>query len=158
MAEQQQRETNQVRPGQAGNLSPREQMTTEPGDDSTLDRVEVLAAGAQKSDNIEEDDLGEKLAELAVTTEEEVDALRINLLQEDERASAHDGSGRVVDDAAEERIARLTESDPMQDNLGAVSIEPGSDNTSSVLREHHPNSSIARSDAGGGEQPRRADR
>ena len=115
MAERQLQETNQSHPGQAGNLSPREQSSTaDPGTDSTLERVEVLAAGAEKIDNIEEDGLGEKLAELAVTTEEEVDALKINLVQEDERSSSRDGSSWLVDEAAEERMARFTESDPMQ--------------------------------------------
>ena len=143
-----QQETNQSRPGQAGDLSPREQTTTaDLATDGTLERVEVLAAGAQERDNIEEDGLGEKLAELAVTTEEEVDALKINLVQDDERGSTRDGSGRVVDDSAEERTARFTEADPMQGDLGVVSVEPGRDNTSSVLRRHHPNTSIARSDA-----------
>ena len=148
MAEQQRKEMDQARPGQAGNLSPRGETTTaDAGTDSTLERVEVLAAGAEGSDNIEEQGLGEKLAELAVTTEEEVDALKINLLQEDERSSSRDGSGRVVDEAAEERTARFTEADPLQGDLGAKSVEPGRDNTSSVLRRHHPNTSIARSDA-----------
>lgn len=145
---QQQRETNQATPGHAGDFSPRQQPTTaDPGTDGTLERVEILAAGAQENDNIEEDGLGEKLAELAVTTEEELDALKINLVQEDERSSTRDGSGRIVDDSAEERTARFTESDPMQDDLGAASVEPGRDNTSSVLRRHHPNTSVARSDA-----------
>jgi hypothetical protein len=148
MAERQQQEINQARPGQTGNLSPREQTTTaDPGADSILEQVEVLAAGAGEQEDMEQDGLGEKLAELAATTEEEVDALRINLVQEDERSSSRDGSGRVIDDAAEGRMARFTESDRMKDDLGAASVEPGRDDTSSVLRSHHLNSSIARSDA-----------
>ena len=94
-----------------------------------------------------EGDLAQKFDEFDASTEEELDALRVNLFQEDERPNARDGSGLIVDDAAEERIARFTESDPMQGDLGAVSVEPGRDDTSSVLRRHHPNSSIARSDA-----------
>jgi hypothetical protein len=149
MAEQQQqREVNEPRPGQAGNFSPQEQpIPSDDSDESTLERVELLVAGANQTSDIEEAGLGEKLDELAATTDEEVDALRINLLQEDERANTRDGSGRVVDDAAEARIAKFTESDPMQGDLGAVGVEPGRDDTSSVLRKHHPDSSIARSDA-----------
>jgi hypothetical protein len=148
MADKRQQNTVETRPGQAGNLSPREQTTTaDMESDGTLEQVEVLAAGAQENDNIEEGELGEKLAELAASTEEEVDALKINLFQEDERSNARDGSGRIVDDAAEERTARFTEADRMQGDLGAVSVEPGRDNTSAVLRRHHPNTSIARSDA-----------
>ena len=147
---QQQRDSkgNDVRPGQAGDLSREIETTTEDvGSDSTLERVEVLAAGAQDRDDIEADDLGEKLAELAVTTEEEVDALRVNLLQDDEPPSTRDSSGRVVDDTAEERVAPFTEADPMQPDIGVVSVEPGRDDTSGVLRRHHPNTTIARSDA-----------
>lgn len=148
MAQRNQQSTDGPRPGQAGNLSPREQTTTEDlGTDSTIEQVEVLAAGAQRNGNIEEERLGEMLNELAVTTEEELDALRINLLQEEERPNPREGSGKIVDDSAEERVARFTEADPMQGNIGAISVEPGRDNTSAVLREHHPDSSIARSDA-----------
>lgn len=147
MAERKQQDAIE-RPGHAGKLAPRQQTTTADLDsDNTLEQVEVLAAGAQQNDDIEDGDLGRKLDELAVTSEEEVDALRINLLQEEERPSSRDGSGRVVDQSAEERTARFTEADPMQGDLGAESVEPGRDNTSSVLRRHHPNTSIARSDA-----------
>lgn len=152
-------ERNQARPGEpsdtsttktswgCSNPSPLEEFTSvDLGADSNLERVEVLAASAQNQ-NIEQEGLGEKLAELAVTTEEELDALRINLLQEDERAQTRDSSGRVVDDAAEERIASFTESDPMQGDLGAASVEPGRDNTSFLLCENQPNLSIDHSDA-----------
>jgi hypothetical protein len=150
MAQQKQQHRNPSRQGQTGNHSSREQaQTADPDIDSTLEQVEILAAGAQESDDMDEEGLGEKLAELAVTSEEEVDALRINLLQEDERPDALDGSGLVVDDVAEERLARFTEADPMEDDLGAVSVEPGRDNTSAVLRRHFANTSIADSDAVG---------
>lgn len=85
MAEHQQpREANQARPNQSPELSSQEQTTTtDLSEDSILEQVETLAAGAGASDDIDEGGLGEKLAELAVTTEEEVDALRINLLQDE---------------------------------------------------------------------------
>ncbi len=35
----------------------------------------------------------------------------------------------------------------MLENLGAESVEPGRDDTSSVLRRHYPDSAIARSEA-----------
>jgi hemerythrin-like domain-containing protein len=114
---------------------------------SDVERVEFLAAGAEDQDDIKDDDLVEKLNELAVTTDEEVDALRVNLLQDDDMASTRDSSGRIVDDTAEERMARFTEADPMQSELGAVSVAPGRDDTSRILRRHHPKTSIARSDA-----------
>jgi len=148
MVERKQGESSGIRPGEAGDSSPRKQITAQDaGGDGTLERVEVLAAGAEKQEDIERDGLGEKLAELAVTTEEEVDALRVNLLQDEEPFSTGDSSGRVVDDSAEERTARFTEADPMQPYLGVVSVEPGRDNTSEVLRKHHPNTEAARSEA-----------
>jgi hypothetical protein len=147
MAEQKQQSMTETRPGQ-GDLSLRDATTPEDlGNESDFERVEVLAAGAEDRDDIEEDGLGEKLNELAVTTEEEVDALRVNLLQDDELPSTRDSSGRVVDDTAEERLAPFTEADPMQPDIGVVSVEPGRDDTSRVLRRHHPNTTIARSDA-----------
>ena len=84
---------------------------------------------------------------MAASTEEEVDALRVNLTQDDYPSSARDSSGRVVDDSAQERLARFTEADPMQGDIGVVSVEPGRDDTSRILRRHHPNTTIARSDA-----------
>jgi|GEM_PF-2270729 len=121
-------------------------LSDDPATDTALDRLEAMTGGADKP-VIAEGALGQKFDELEASTEEELDALEINLLQEDERPNARDGSGLIVDDAAEERIARFTESDPMQSALGAISVEPGSDDTSATLRRHHPNTSIARSDA-----------
>jgi N utilization substance protein A len=115
--------------------------------DSTEERIEVLAEGAEDRAEMEADGLSEELDELAATTDEELDALRLNLVQEDERPNSRDGSGLVVDEAAEERIARFTEADPNQTNLGGLSVEPGRDDTSGILRRHYPNRSIARSDA-----------
>jgi len=145
MAEQSRTE---IRPGQARDLSPQFETTADELDNSgEVERVEVLAAGAEDSDDIEDEGLGEKLDELAATTEEEVDALRVNLLQDDEPPSTRDSTGRVVDDTAEERLAPFTEADPMQGEIGAIAVEPGRDDTSGVLCRHHPNTSVARSDA-----------
>lgn len=148
MADKKQQSRTETRPGQVGNLSRGDATTPEDlGNESDVERVEVLAAGAGDHDDIEEDGLGEKLNELAVTTEEEVDALRVNLVQDDEPPSTRDSSGRVVDDTAEERLAPFTEADPMRPDIGVVSVEPGRDDTSRMLRRHHPNTTIARSDA-----------
>lgn len=123
------------------------QRASSDGKDSTEERIEVLATGAEGRYDMEADDLSQRLDELAATTDEEVDALRINLQQEDERPDSRNGSGLVADDTAEERVARLTEADPRQTNQGALSVEPGRSETSEILRRHHPNASIAHSDA-----------
>jgi hypothetical protein len=139
---------DEVRPGQAGDLS-RDAGTTpdELDNASDVERVEVLASGAESQDDIKDGDLAEQLSELAASTEEEVDALRVNLTQDEYPPSTRDSSGRIVDDTAEERLARFTEADPMQGEIGAISVEPGRDDTSRILRRHHPNTTIARSDA-----------
>jgi hypothetical protein len=112
--------------------------------DAALDRLESITGGADEP-AIYEGDLGKRLEELEATTEEEVDALRVNLYQEDDRPDARNGSGLIVDDPAEERIARLTESDPIESDAQAESVEPGLDDTSAVLRRHQ-NTSMWRSD------------
>lgn len=91
--------------------------------------------------------LRHELRKLDASTEEEVDALRVDLLQDDERPSASDGSGRVVDDLAEEQVARFTEVGPLQEERGAESLVPGRDNTSRTLRLHHPQTEGVRSEA-----------
>jgi transcription termination/antitermination protein NusA len=114
--------------------------------DKAIDRLELITGGADEP-VIPEGELGQQFDELDASTEEELDALQVNLLQEDERPNSRDGSGLIVDDSAEEEIARFTEADPNTDDRGAISVEPGRDDTSSVLRRHHPNSSLADSDA-----------
>lgn len=83
---------------------------------------------------------------LDASTDEEVDALRVGFFQEDEHADARDGSGRVVDELAEAKVAKFTEVGPRSDDRGAESLEPGRDDTSNTLRRHHPNTSIARAE------------
>jgi len=114
--------------------------------DAEVDRLETITGGADEP-LIAEGELGRKLDELDASTNEELDALQVNLYQEDERPAARDGSGLIVDDAAEERIARFTESDPRESDVGAISVEPGREDTSSVLRRHYSNSTIAGSEA-----------
>ncbi len=109
--------------------------------ESTLQRLEAIAGGADEDDpRLFDEDLSEDVAELDAETDEEIDALRVNLYQDDDEIGAtRDGTGRIVDDAAEEELARFTETGPMQPDQGVVSVEPGRDDTSRVLRSHHPN-------------------
>jgi transcription termination/antitermination protein NusA len=90
--------------------------------------------------------LRHELDKLAAETGEEVDALRIDLLQEDEPASTSDGTGRIVDELAEEKIAQFTEVGPLSAERGAESIAPGRDDPSRILRQHHPNTAVARAE------------
>jgi hypothetical protein len=92
---------------------PRRQSAQTDGKDSAEELIEILAADAEDRDEMEADGFSQKLDELEATTDEELDSLRINLLQEDEHPNSRNGSGLVVDDAAEERLARFTEADPM---------------------------------------------
>ncbi len=113
----------------------------------TLDRLEAIAGGADEDDpRLFEPEFSKQVEALDAETEEEIDALRVNLYQDDDEIGAtRDGTGRIVDDAAEEELARHTETGPMQPDQGVVSAEPGRDDTSRILRRHHPNTSVARS-------------
>ena len=55
----------------------------------------------------------------------------------DERPS-EDGSGLIRDELAEERLAEVTETGEALEDEGAESLEPGREDTSEVLAEHHP--------------------
>jgi hypothetical protein len=106
--------------------------------DAELDRLEVITGGADQP-ALYEGALGQELDALDASTEEELDALRVNLFQDSAPARARDGSGRVNDELAEERIAKLTEVGPLDSNIGAVSLEPGRDDTSAILQRHERN-------------------
>lgn len=90
--------------------------------------------------------LRNEFRKLDVSTDEEVDALKVDLFQRDERPNARDGSGLVVDEVAEAEVARFTEVGPLQEDRGAESLTPGRDNTSARLRRHHPNTEVARAE------------
>lgn len=118
------------RRGQSASAPAGEDLATE----MNLDRLRALTTGEAK-DALR---LEQEILKLDASTEEEVDALKVNLLQQDERPCARDGTGRVVDEIAEQKIARFTEVGPLQGDRGAVSVSPGRDDTSAVLRRHHP--------------------
>jgi len=114
--------------------------------DADIERLESITGGADDP-LVHEGELSQKFEELDASTDEELDALQVNLLQEDDLSSARDGSGIVVDDLAEERIAKLTETGPYEGDQGVVSVAPGHDDTSSILRRHHPTPDGAHADA-----------
>lgn len=125
-----------------------QESAAERGDVATeadLDRLEAITGGAEDP-KLYRGALGRKIDELDATTEEEVDALRVNMRQDDQDVrSTRYGTGLIGDDLAAERLAGFTESGPELPDKGVVSVVPGREDTSKVLRKHHPNSSVARS-------------
>ncbi len=121
-------------------------------DAATIDRLEAIAGGDRDEPAIVNDGAqasgatAQELDQLDAETAEEIDALTVNLYGEDEIPDSRDGSGRITDDTAEERLAEVTETGPMLDEEGAEALTPGRDDTSAVIREHHPNTEIARSE------------
>ena len=110
--------------------SQRDGQQPRPGDTAdaaSIDRLEAISGGADEDDPrfLLDPDLSREVDKLDAATEEEVDALRVNLAQDGGESHTTDSSGRVVDDAAEEEIARFTEVGPMQPDQGVVSVEPG---------------------------------
>ena len=114
--------------------------------DATIDRLESITGGADQP-ALYEGRLGRRVEAFDASTEEEVDALKVNLMQDEARDNARDGSGRIVDDVAEEQLAEFTEVGPDLEDVGVLQVSVGNDDTSAVLRRHHPNSEIARADA-----------
>ena len=112
----------------------------------TIDRLEAIAGGADEDDPraFLDRNLSREVDKLDAATEEEVDALRVDLVQDGGESHTTDTSGRIVDEAAEEELARFTEVGPMQPDQGVASVEAGRDDTSRVLRRHHPNTEVAR--------------
>ncbi len=123
-------------------------------DAATIERLEAITGGADVDDEPflidEAAPVGglsaQKQDELDAGAEEQVDALTVNLYQDETRRDTRDGSGLIADDTAEERLAEITEVGGMLYDDGANPTTPGRDDTSAVIREHHPNTEIARSE------------
>jgi N utilization substance protein A len=73
-----------------------------------------------------------------VQAEEEIEALEQDLTQAGEERPSEDGSGFISDELAEERLAEITETGEALEDEGAESLDPGREDTSEVLAEHHP--------------------
>ncbi len=122
------------------------------GDDvattATLDRLEAITGGAEIEDEPGTYDapVDAEIDKANAGFDEEIDALQVNLMQDDNVPDARDGSGNITDDTAEERLAEITEVGPMLDGEGADVYTPGRDDTSATLAEHHPNTEIARAE------------
>ncbi len=105
-----------------------------------IDRLEAITGGADEEPLVLEGKLGRQFDALDAGTEEELDALQVDLSQDGDPFGERDGSGRVDDDVAEEQIAAFTEVGPMADDRGGQSVAPGRDDTSATLRRHRPHS------------------
>jgi hypothetical protein len=105
-----------------------------------IDRLEALTGGADEEPPVFEGKLGRQFDALDASTEEELDALKVDLVQEGNPFSARDGSGRVADEVAEEQIAAFTEVGPLVDDRGGQSVTPGREDTSAALRRRRPHS------------------
>ncbi len=77
------------------------------------------------------------------SAEEQVDALRQDLTQEGEEPASEDGSGRISDEVAEERLAEITEVGPALESEGAEALVPGREDTSERLAAHETNPAAA---------------
>jgi len=119
-------------------------------DTATIERLEAMTGGEPDSPMMAEDAPAgatqQQLDQADAEMEEQIDALKLDQSGDDEIPNARDGSGRITDDTAEERLAEITETGPMLDGEGADALTPGRDDTSAVIREHHPNMEIARSE------------
>ncbi|MFC5865467.1 hypothetical protein ACFPT7_24390 [Acidicapsa dinghuensis] len=118
--------------------------------EASINRLEETVRGGEKEreeSRLYQGRTGRDADKLDASTDEEIDALELDLYQTDSRSNTLDGSGRIVDDVAEERLAEFTEVGPDLDDEGAESVEPGNEDTSETLRRHHPNFDIASSDA-----------
>jgi len=111
---------------------------------NALDHLEKVTGGAEQP-TTRRSDMAREVARLNAETDEEVDALRVNLAQDDDSMqNTRYGTGKIVDDMAKDRIAGMTEVGRDLDDKGVNSVVPGRDNTSSVLRSRHLNTGIAR--------------
>jgi N utilization substance protein A len=76
-----------------------------------------------------------------VQAEEEIEALEQDLTQAGEERPDEDGSGIIRDELAEERLAEVSETGEALEDEGAESLDPGREDTSEILAEHHPHAS-----------------
>ncbi len=124
-----------------GNQAETEETTFAPEDiatESTIDRLEEITGGADEEVLPVSGKLARNFDALDASTDEEIDALELDLTQTDEPSSSRDGTGLITDDVAEERLAEFTEVGPDLTDEGVLDVVPGRDDTSRILRKHHP--------------------
>ena len=70
--------------------------------------------------------------------DEEIDALEQDLTQDGEQRVSGDGSGEIVDELAEERLAEVTEVGSDLDTEGGISLVPGHEDVSDRIVDDQP--------------------
>jgi hypothetical protein len=85
----------------------RREQSIDAADSAAIERLEAIAGGGEEDDPrlFLDPDLSREAYKLDASIDEEVDALRVNLVQDGGESHTTDTSGRVVDDTAEEEIA-----------------------------------------------------
>jgi hypothetical protein len=139
------------------NSSVRDAREDDVASEDVLDRLEQITGGAEQP-LAYRGDMARETDKLNAQTEEEVDALRVNLTQDDDsRQNTRYGTGVIADDLAQERIAGATEVGEELDDKGVNVVVPGRQDTSARLRRHHPNTGLTRTEnvmEGNLEEPR----
>jgi N utilization substance protein A len=105
----------------------------EEGEERPAEAVVVAEGRAEAG---EEKVADAKLKAEEASLDEEIDALKQDLTQSEDEPASEDGSGRIVDDVAEEQLAEITEVGPDLDDEGAESVDPGEEDTSEILAAH----------------------
>jgi len=114
--------------------------------DASIDRLEGITGGAY-SPALYEGRLGRQAEALDASTAEEVDALEVNLLQDESLDIARDGTGRVVDEVAEEQLAQFTETGSDTEEDGGLPLAVGRQDTGAVLLRHQQSVESGQADA-----------
>ncbi len=125
-----------------------------------LDRLEQITGGADEPLAVR-GDLARETAKLDAETEEEVNALKVNLTQDDDsRRNTRYGTGVIAYDLARERIAGETEVGEDLDDKGVNAVVPGREDTSARIRRRHPHTVARAQDVveGNLEEPREESR
>jgi hypothetical protein len=130
--------------GAAVNGTGRNEREDDAVSEDALDRLEQITGGAEQP-RAYRGEMAREAEKLQAETEEQLDALRVNLNQDGNRMNdTRHGTGIIADDVARDQIARATEVGPELEDMGVNAVVPGRENTSGRLRRRHPDTGIAR--------------
>ena len=102
-------------------------------------RADLASIEANEAANEGDSELDEQRSIADAQLGEEIDALQVDNTDEPrDIPDQRDGSGRIVDEIAYERMEELTESGQEVGDVGVLPQDPGSDDTSEKLRQNNP--------------------